>query len=45
MKTITLKVEIEVPDDYELIDGEWLLDDAVDPYERDITIKSVSKIE
>lgn len=29
MKTIKLKVEIEVPDDYVLDDGDWLLQDAV----------------
>ena len=45
MKIITLKVEIKVPDDYVLDDGEWLLEDATDPYERSITIESVSKIE
>lgn len=45
MKIITLKVEIKVPDDCVLDDGEWLLEDAMDPYERSITIESVSKIE
>lgn len=30
MKTITLKVEIQVPDDYELDDSDWLLEDAID---------------
>ena len=45
MKTIILKVEIEVPDDYVLDDEEWLLEDAMDCHERDITIESVSKIE
>jgi hypothetical protein len=45
MKIITLKVEIEVSDDYVLNNGEWLLYDAADPYEEDVTIKSVSKIE
>ena len=45
MKTITLKVEIKVPDDYVMDDEGWLLEDAMDPYERNITIDSVSKIE
>ena len=45
MKTITLKVKINVPDDYVLDDEEWLLEDAMDPHERNITIESVSKIE
>lgn len=45
MKTINLKVEIKVPDDFVLDDEEWLLEDAMDPYERSITIESVSKIE
>ncbi|MBO7451721.1 MAG: hypothetical protein J6U54_15365 [Clostridiales bacterium] len=45
MKTITLKVKVKVPDDYVLDDEEWLLEDAMDPYERNITIESVSKIE
>ena len=35
MKTITLKVEIEVEDDYILDNPDWLLEDAVarDEYE------------
>lgn len=45
MKTISLKVEIKVPDDFVLDDVEWLLEGAMDPYERYITIESVSKIE
>lgn len=29
MKTINLKVEIIVPDDYVLDDSDWLLEDAI----------------
>lgn len=45
MKTITLKVEIEVPDDYVLDDEEWLLEDAMDPYDRTVKVVSISKAE
>lgn len=45
MKTIVLKVEIKVPNDYVMDDEEWLLEDAINPREKDITIESVSKIE
>lgn len=44
MKIITLKIEIEVPDDYQLDDPNWLLDDVYDPYFTDINIKDVSKM-
>ena len=45
MKTITLKVEIEVPDDYVLDDEEWLLENAIDPYDRTVKVVSISKAE
>ena len=44
MKTITLKVEIEVPDNYVMDDEEWLLEDAMYDNDRNVSIVSVSKM-
>ena len=40
MKTITLKVEIEVEDDYVLNEEDWLLEDAIlqDKYDYDVSL-------
>jgi hypothetical protein len=44
MKTIKLKVTVQVPDNYEIDEPEWLLSDAVDYRKPEIEIESVIKI-
>ena len=45
MKTVVLKVEIEVPDNYIVDDPYWTLETALEPCDGSIILKSVSKIE
>lgn len=42
-KTIILKVEIEVPEDYNVNEPEWTLNEAVDLYNHKVNITSVTK--
>jgi len=45
MKTIKLLVEIEVPDNYQMDEPIWTLEDAMNSYYTDINVINVTSIE
>ena len=44
MKTIKLQVIIEVPDDYQIDEPEWTLEDAMNNYYKNVNIINVTSV-